>query len=580
MAVIWWKDLSVPKIVVAQTADKLRSYLCTARFRKVDASPEISSNQQREALPVFLMQLAIVFLISYLALFLGMPRRPGMYDEGIMLTGAMRVAAGQIPHRDFYFIYGPAEAYILAGLFKVFGTSLLAERLFDLFFKALVVTAVYAIVSSYCRKSIAIFISFVALMWFFGLNGFGYAITPVSLLNLVGTVLILPVFTGRVSTRRMLAAGAISGTASLFRYDTGIALLGIHVCVIAIALYPQSKGAANRLRLFASAFWPYLLGFAVLTVPPALYYLSVAPVAALVYDIILFPRRYYFAGRNLPFPGMTLKEFENLGIYLPLAIAAISLYALLKRDAEPGSQGRRWRGFLLAFGLLLVVMYLKGLVRVSSGQLYLAIIPSLLLIAVLFQHRSAYARPVRILITCLMVLSFVPAAWSSLHEIRLEQLRFLSVAQKPHTDIETAWCKFANPLTRGVCFLPEDDRIHAVEFISSHTQPGQPLYSGLKHHDRVFANDNIIYFATERLPATHWSHFDPDLQNRLDIQTQMIRELERNPPPYVTLDAEFDLIREPNDSSKSSGVTLLDDYIHTKYEPRETFGTISIWQRR
>jgi hypothetical protein len=530
--------------------------------------------------PGLVVQLAIVFVVSYFLLFFGMPRRPGMYDEGIMLTGAMRVAAGQIPHRDFYFIYGPAEAYILAGLFKVFGTSLLAERMFDLFFKALVVTAVYAIVSSYCRKSIAIFISIVAVMWFFGLMGFGYAITPVSLLNLVGTVLILPVFTGRVSTRRMLAAGAISGVASLFRYDTGIALLGIHVCVIAIALSPQSKGTANLLRLFASTFWPYLLGFAVLTLPPALYYLSVAPVAAVVHDVILFPRRYYFAGRNLPFPGMTFKELENLGIYLPLAIAAISLYALLKSDAEPSSQGRSWRGFLLAFGLLLVVMYLKGLVRVSSGQLYLAIIPSLLLIAVLFQQRSAFARPVRILITCLMVLSFVPAAWSSLHVIRLEQLRFLSVAQKPDTDIETAWCKLANPLTRGVCFLPEDDRIHAAEFISSHTQPGQPLYSGLKHHDRIFANDNIIYFATERLPATHWSHFDPGLQNRLDIQTQIIRELERNPPPYITLDSEFDLIREPNDSSKSSGVTLLDDYIHAKYEPRETFGTISIWRRR
>jgi hypothetical protein len=552
----------------------------------VGSSPEIGSNEQRKTLPVSLVQLAIVFLISYLALFFGMPRRPGMYDEGIVLTGAMRVAAGQIPHRDFYFIYGPAEAYILAGLFKVFGTSLLAERMFDLFFKALTVTAVYAIVSSYCRKSIAIFISIVALMWFFGQNGFGYATTPVSLLNLVGTVLILPVFTGRVSTRRMLAAGAISGVASLFRYDTGIALLGIHVCVIAIAIYPQSKGAANRLRLFASTFWPYLLGFALLTLPPALYYLSVAPLAPLLHDVILFPRKYYFAGRNLPFPGMTLKELENLGIYLPLAIAAISLYALVQPlsgkggDDASSSQGRRWRGFLLAFGLLLGAMYLKGLVRLSPVQLYLAIIPSLLLIAVLFQHRSAFARPVRILITCLMGLSFVPAAWSSLHEIRLEQVRFLSVAQMPHTDIETAWCKFANPLTRGVCFLPEDDRIHAVEFISSHTQPGQPLYSGLKHHDRVFANDNIIYFATERLPATHWSHFDPDLQNRLDIQTQMIRELERNPPPYITLDSEFDLVREPNDSSKSSGVTLLDDYIHAKYEPSETFGTISIWHRR
>ena len=552
----------------------------------MESAPENSSNEQRETLRASLLQLAIVFLISYLVLFFGMTRRPGMYDEGIVLTGAMRVAAGQIPHRDFYFIYGPAEAYILAGLFKVFGTSLLAERLFDLFFKALVVTTVYGIASSYCRKSIAVFISIVSVMWFFGLNGFGYATTPVSLLNLIGTALILPVFTGGVSTRRILAAGAISGVASLFRYDTGIALLGIHVCVIAIAICLRSKGATNRLRLFASTFWPYLLGFALLTLPPALYYLSVAPFAALVHDVILFPRRYYFAGRNLPFPGMTLKELENLGIYLPLAIAAISLYVLVQPllgnggDTPPSSQGRRWRGFLVTFGLLLVVMYLKGLVRVSPAQLYLAIIPSLLLIAVLFQHRSAFARPVRIFITCLMGLSFIPAAWSSLHEIRLEQLRHLSVAETPQTDIQTAWCKFANPLTRGVCFLPEDDRIHAVEFISSHTRPGQPLYSGLKHHDRVFANDNIIYFATGRLPATHWSHFDPDLQNRFDIQTQMIRELEQNPPPYITLDSEFDLVREPNDSSKSSGVTLLDDYVREKYEPSETFGTISIWHRR
>jgi hypothetical protein len=33
-----------------------------------------------------------------------------MYDEGIVLTGAMRIAFGQTPHQDFYFIYGPAEA--------------------------------------------------------------------------------------------------------------------------------------------------------------------------------------------------------------------------------------------------------------------------------------------------------------------------------------------------------------------------------------------------------------------------------------------------------------------------------------
>jgi hypothetical protein len=563
---------------------------------KMENKPETCLDHG-EALRQPFVALAIVFLLSYLLLFLGMPRRPGMYDEGIVLTGAMRVVAGQVPYRDFYFIYGPAEIYILAGLFKLFGPSLLAERLFDLLIKGLVVTTVYAVASSYCRRSIALFASVVTALWLFGLNEYGLAVTPVSLLNLIGSFLILPAFRERVSIRRMLAAGAVSGMAFLFRYDTGVALIGIHACVLAIAVCLQTKGLSNRLRAFATLFWPYLAGVALLTVVPALYYLSVAPLAPLLQDIIFFPSKYYFRGRNLPFPGISWRELENLGIYLPPAIVALSLYALFYRrsrtagtaaasveglSTEPG-----WQGFLVTFGLLLVVMYLKGVVRVAPIQMYLAIVPSLLIIAVLFQHQSAFPRLIRLSIGCLMWLSLIAATWSALHLVRLESLAHYSVAQRiwpfaRHTPPGTAaeWCKTTNPLTAGFCFLPEDDRIHAIEYISSHTLPGQSLYSGLRKHDRIVANDNLIYFATHRLPATRWSHFDPDLQNRYEIQMQMVRELEQSAPPYIALDSEFDAVREPNDSSTSSGVTLLDDFIQKEYQPSETFGMVSVWRRR
>jgi hypothetical protein len=548
---------------------------------------------QYETLRSSLVQLGVVFLVSYFLLFIGMTRRPGFYDEGIVLTGAMRVAAGQIPHRDFYFIYGPAEVYILSGLFKIFGTSLLAERLFDLFIKAVLVASVYGIVLSYCRRTIAVFISVITLLWLYGMKEFGLATTPVSLLNLLGSYLILPAFAGRVSTRRMLAAGAVSGAAALFRYDTGIALLGIHACALFIAICLRSKGTANRCLAFASTFWPYPLGFALLTIPPAIYYLSHAPLASIFHDIVIFPARYYHRGRYLPFPGIDLKGLENLGVYLPIAIAGISLYAILDRRlraaarSENIAEQQEWYGFLVTFTLLLVVMYLKGLVRAAPLQMYLAMIPSLLLIAVLFQHQAAFPRPAHIAISCLMWLSLLPAAWEALHEIRFEYVWQSSTAQRIFSltghgghETETAWCKFENPLTTGFCFFPDDDRVQAIEFISSHTRPGQTLYVGVSHHDRIFANDNIIYFATQRLPATRWSHFDPDLQNRYDIQRQMAGELEQNAPPYIVLDSEFELSREPNDSAKSSGVTLLDTYIHDKYRPSETFGTMSVWQRR
>jgi len=550
---------------------------------------------QRETSRENPIQFALIFLLSYLILFLGMSRRPFEYDEGLVLTAAMRVAAGQVPHRDFYANYGPAQFYILAGLFKLFGESILVERLFDLFIKALLVTSVYAIASSYCRRSVAALTSVVTVLWLFGLNVLaGNAQIPVSLLNVIGSALILPVFLRSVSTRRMFAAGTVAGVAALFRYDTGVALLGIQVCTIAIAIY--FRDPSSRLRAFASTLWPYLIAFAVVTLPPALYYLSVAPLHAFVHDIILYPSKYYHRGRDLPFPGIALKGLENFEIYLPIAAAVISLYvAVAPRLGARGNKAfsvqrisgeQQWHGFLVTFGLLAVVMYLKGFVRVSLAHMYLSIVPSLLLIAVLFQHRLTFPRLGRIPIMCLVWLSVLAATWSALHETKSLYLLHVFVpesilpsSRQAPTEIQTAWCRITNPLTRGFCFLPGDDRIQTIEFIDSHTRPDQKLYVGVTKHDRIYANDNVIYFGTQRLPATRWSHFDPFLQNSYEIQTEMVHELEVNAPPYIVLDSEFDLVREPNDSSKSTGVILLDEYLQTKYQHIETFGAMSIWQR-
>jgi len=79
---------------------------------------------------------------------------------------------------------------------------------------------------SYCRRSIAIWAAFVSLLWFFGLNEMaGNPIVPAALLNLIASILILPVFLRPVSAKRTLAAGAVAGMAALVRYDTGVALL-------------------------------------------------------------------------------------------------------------------------------------------------------------------------------------------------------------------------------------------------------------------------------------------------------------------------------------------------------------------
>jgi len=59
----------------------------------------------------------------------------------------------------------------------------------------------------------------------------------------------------------------------------------------------------------------------------------------------------------------------------------------------------------------------------------------------------------------------------------------------------------------------------------------------------------------------------------------MLNELAQNAPPYIALDNEFEAVHEQNDSWRSSGVFLLDNYIHSNYTNVANFGRFAIWQR-
>src|SRR5439155_2619443 len=51
------------------------------------------------------------------------------FDEGVLVQAAIRIADGQWPWRDFGWPYGPGQPLLVAGAFKVFGTSVLWWRL-------------------------------------------------------------------------------------------------------------------------------------------------------------------------------------------------------------------------------------------------------------------------------------------------------------------------------------------------------------------------------------------------------------------------------------------------------------------
>ena len=77
-------------------------------------------------------------------------------EEGFMLVFGEMVLKGRVPNRDFLYLYGPGSLWVLAGLFKAFGTSLLVERLFGLAQQIGIVLGVFGLARYWGRTAATI----------------------------------------------------------------------------------------------------------------------------------------------------------------------------------------------------------------------------------------------------------------------------------------------------------------------------------------------------------------------------------------------------------------------------------------
>src|SRR5437773_11733427 len=78
-------------------------------------------------------------------------------DEGIVLRGAERILAGQIPYRDFFSFYTPGSFYLLAGLFRIFGDSFAVARISLALVGAICSVLTYVLARRVCSREIALF---------------------------------------------------------------------------------------------------------------------------------------------------------------------------------------------------------------------------------------------------------------------------------------------------------------------------------------------------------------------------------------------------------------------------------------
>jgi hypothetical protein len=488
---------------------------------------------------------------------------PGFYDEGIAVYGAARVLGGDVPYRDFWTIYPPAQFYALAGVFRLFGASILAERLWDTLNRGLIVLAAGWLAREAGNGRAAWLAGIFAALWLGSLRFYGYPGTPALWLCLAGAALTCRLAREGDARPGWLALnGALTATAVLFKHEMG--LLALVVLGGAILILPRF----NLRRML-----PFAAGAAAALFPFAAVLGAAAGPGTLVSDLITFPLTVFPATRSLPFPppilhpgtlldgSLTLTRYlslsaDRLAFYVPFAVLGLTLYAP-REGVSPAGGGRpAWTAAALGGAFLL-----PAFVRSDAIHLTPALIVCLSLCAV---HVCAAAQGKGVRRASILVLFLTGLILVKPAAARLEAVQgYLQSEIAPHGIGAAQW----------VAMDPE--QAAAVAYVQAHVPPGKRIFVGNAAHDRILLNDIVFYFLAGRDAGTGYYELHPGFATTAAVQQQIVRDLEDAGVRTVVLFARF----AGSAGAAGGGAVLLDEYIRENFSQVEQFGDYSIWQR-
>jgi hypothetical protein len=126
---------------------------------------------------------------------------------------------------------------------------------------------------------------------------------------------------------------------------------------------------------------------------------------------------------------------------------------------------------------------------------------------------------------------------------------------------------------------PDLDQLAAVRFLRERTRADEPVFSGVKDHSRLFANNVRTYWLLDRPVPTLYVNFEPGLVTESWVQARMIEALETRRVRWVVLQRMEG--GDPTFLKRAyRGSTLLDEFLQRSFRPVVSYGDFLILQRR
>jgi len=537
-----------------------------------------------------------LFFAAMLFQLIVIQRRLGVYDESLELYCAEHVLKGQVPYRDFWTMYGPAQFYVLAAFFKLLGISVWVGRLYDAMVRAGLACVCFALTNRLASRGYAASAFAIVLVWISCIDNpvYTFPVFPALLCSLLSVLFLYRYLNDPSAVRPLFLAGLLAGITATFRHDSGFYICFAEITALVLLQSDRKRESLSRKTSppeFLHMVAIYASGILIIVLPVLLLLLWKVPLHDLFYDLFYVPGRIYPRVRNLPFPNLrTLPQLahplrsddrfgaEQLIVYFPILVfLTCAAYVLSKRRSKSPLFDNVAQRFLFTVLFLLdVLLFVKGFVRVSDVQMMQSILVAVVLLAVMmYQIRSLKLFVSLPVLGCGLYLAAcsLPVLYEGVSNAR-SNLRAVVEPQLPDSFKRT--CHPPSGLERTQCMIVDQDRAAAIQYVEQRTTPADRIYVGAGRHDKLLWGDVSFYFVSDRTSVTKWYDLHPGVQTTLPIQHEMVDSLRQYAPKFVVLDSGADKKMEPNQSRYSSGVMALDDYIRAHYAPQASFGTLTI----
>jgi hypothetical protein len=534
--------------------------------------------------------LALAPLAAYLASVLPYELNP--YDEGVVVYGAEQVLEGKRPGADFYVPYSPGAFYAVAAAFRLFGARLLVERTLAAALVVLIAGLGYLLLvrrrgEPAVSTAEAVLAGITSLMagliigsgWFSPVSGGALALFLWSGLATVRALL-------DGGARRALLAGMVIGLTMLWRLDFGLGALGA-AGLTWLVLDPGKALVKLRGALLLG------LGAAIVAIPFFLSLLAAGGQRA-VNSLLLWPLTGTQAA-DLPWPplvpgppppspaGFTaLQQIAHYTggwpFYFPLFALALVAWRLTRWETVTARE--RAVGLWLLSAALPFFLYANG--RTDTAHVLPLLTVSMLLACLALtgglrdadqpmtqgatvgaggQEPGARSQEPgaawRLTGLVGFALSLCLLVWSPLDRLaRIPPPGVLHLMELPGP--------------RGAGIYPDlpfgSQYARMIRAIHEVVPPDGRIFSGTPRHDVFMTNDIMLYFLAERDPGTYYWCLDAGVTTTEPVQREMIRELEGT-RPKAAVRWTIAQNAEANEGSRSTGVSLLDDYLNANYQP-------------